>query len=162
MDNKSVLDYLDDELKNTQKPLVNSSDRGQVSDRMLIEDLHCLLTGNGSPQNGIVYKICQIRAVQKDNNDKINRTAMALGEQVKFCRNVQAKKEVEEAKNSGIWYVTKLIWSQKNTILLVLAMAFLYLMNSGMVTKDKLQTAVDAQINKTLVQLVSNTSTNQP
>jgi len=133
-DNTAVdfVEMLDEELTSCCMPEV--TDTSTASSEDVVKDIHRILTGNGGPTRGLLFKLAatnvNVKLIKRDLNtidDKVNA-------QVTRCDARQDEIELEEAGKKGeLRYrhrITKMLWDNKGFILLIAIMAIFYVVDS--------------------------------
>jgi len=158
----SNVDYvalLDEELKSCCMPQVK--DPGNASTDELIRDLYRVLTGNGGPTHGMVFKVAaanvNIKLLKKDVADMDGKVKA----QTRKCEEIQelraTEHAVEQAEKKTVKRIGKAIWDNKALILMFILMAVMYITNliskgrDNTVAEQKVNQLVEAKIQKMII-----------
>lgn len=122
-----VLELLEEELKSCVMPDIKDTSKATTDD--VVRDMHRVLTGNGGPTHGLIYKVAAGNVTTKLLRRSVNETTERLNEQVLLCSAVQEEKArqalVEASDKVDIRKVKTIVWTNRYLIIAILAAAAL-------------------------------------
>ena len=123
---------LEEELASCVMPEV--SDRARASTEDIVRDIHKLLTGNGGPTRGLIFKQAATRVDVKVMKRDLVCITTAVDSQKERCDTMHDKYELQNAAKKGAQQykgkVSKLLWDNKGFILVIALLVTFYTINS--------------------------------
>lgn len=153
-DTQNIMEMMAEELAHMQTPSISAKDRDKVSDHDLIADIHALLTGNGDPTKGMVYKLVETRVDGRVQRRALTTVRAEIKAQREFCAQVQEQKvkngltkerdaalaEVGVYRKVGLWLL------DKRWYIIIIGIAGIMYIHQSVLMKVSLETAVKAII----------------
>lgn len=123
-------------------PSVASSDE-------ILRDIHKILTGNGSPQKGLIFKHAASRVSISILSSDIRSLDRATVKQIRRCNEIQkgksSVKEIAEMEGTVAKKVLAIMWKGKSLIAFVILCGLLYI-NNYMVRTSKVDVDTAVQV----------------
>jgi hypothetical protein len=117
---------LEEELASCQLQTVNI-DEATTED--IVKDLHRMLTGNGGPTRGLVFKIAAANVSIKDLHGRVEDIDKVVEEQKKTCAEHRASSAIAQAESDGAAAkrIVKVLWDNRAVLLVLLFAGIVYL-----------------------------------
>ena len=152
--NDDFLKQLEDELASTCMPKVH--DYGKATTEDIVKDIHKILTGNGGPTRGIIFKLASANVNIKNIKSNVGVINTALTDQVTRCDKVQAatatRLALESERLDNAKSIGRALWNNKAIIVVLVALGFIYYnyltekQGSIDVIKERVDSAIAAKV----------------
>ena len=119
---------VDEEMQTCYRPKITNPSSAPIDD--VIRDIHKVLTGNGGPTHGLIFKVAATNVTARGIKDDIVVLNDAINKQADTCfkyRTAVEKSQItknakyEASKNFG-----KILWDNRSTLLLLFAIAIFF------------------------------------
>ena len=151
-DEDEFLKNLEEELGSCCLPAIK--DPANASTDEVIRDMYRVLTGNGGPTKGVVFKVASTNVNVKTLKHEVRRVGIGLAEQVEKCdkinASVAARAKLAKANATTIDKIWKAIWDNKSMLFVLILSALVYFNNKvstpavqPMITPQQLQTLIE-------------------